>query len=91
MLVAEPLVVVFRYLAVSIFILFCAPFLKFGYILHEFVKKINSLYTFTLEKKRKKLYNINGSVFVEEDVVVASDPASAKSQRHSKKRRKADE
>ncbi|MBE6592375.1 MAG: hypothetical protein E7642_00090 [Ruminococcaceae bacterium] len=86
MLVAEPLVVVFRYLAVSIFILFCAPFLKFGYILYEFVKKINSLYSFTLEKKRKKLYNIDGGVFANEDEPKGSRFADLKTSLHIKKK-----
>lgn len=91
MLIAEPMLLLLRFIVVSIFIILCAPFYKIVNKLCKIVKKFISLYIFTLEKKRKKLYNINGSVFVEEDVVVASDPASARSQRHSKKRRKADE
>lgn len=90
-LIAEPLVIVFRYLVVSIFILFCAPFLKFGYILCNFVKKINSLYSFTLEKKRKKLYNIVGGVFANEDESKSLPSADTVSSVNAKKRGRADE
>ena len=85
MLIAEPIVLLVRFVVVSIFIILCVPFYKFGYILCNFVKKIISLYSFTLEKKEKKLYNICGEVFVDENDLKPSASASKANSRIRKK------
>ena len=63
----EPIVLVIKYVVLSSFLLILYPVIKFSEILIKNVKKITSLYTFTLEKKRKRLYNINGKVFLPKD------------------------
>ena len=86
MLIAEPMLLLLRFIVVSIFIILCAPFYKIVNKLCKIVKKIISLYIFTLEKKRKKLYNIDGEVFANEDEPKASRSADLKTSLHIKKK-----
>ena len=61
--IVEPIAFILKYLILSFFIVFSRPFIKIGIFVGKKVKKSIYLYSFTLEKKRRKLYNIEGEVF----------------------------
>jgi hypothetical protein len=67
-LVAEPLAFICKYIFLSICGILALPLRKFGTLIYKFVKKISSLYIFTLENKNKKLYNIREEVFLSDGV-----------------------
>ncbi len=67
-LVAEPLAFICKYIFLSICGILAFPLRKFGTLIYKFVKKISSLYIFTLENKNKKLYNIREEVFLSDGV-----------------------
>jgi hypothetical protein len=62
--VTEPLAFICKYIFLSICDLLALPLRKITALICKFVKKISSLYIFTLENKNKKLYNIREEVFV---------------------------
>ncbi len=62
--ILEPLVLGIKYLFLSFFIVFGYPFLKFSKFIAKTVKKIVFLYSFTLEKRREKLYNVREEVYL---------------------------
>lgn len=64
MLVSEPLAILIKYLIFSFFIIFGFPFLKIGQIIVKNIKKVVFLYTITLEKRYKKLYNVKEEVYL---------------------------
>lgn len=59
----EPMAFILKYSIVSIFTVFGYPIVKFVAFVGEKVKKIIYLYSFTLEKKKDKLYNIKEKVY----------------------------
>lgn len=65
--VCRPAVLLARYLFLSILAVFCAPIVKMYSFVLYCIKKIAYLFIFTLEKKRKKVYNIEEEVFLDED------------------------
>lgn len=67
-LLVEPLAFICKYLFLSICDLLYLPLRKFCILIYKFVKKISSLYIFTLENKIKKLYNIREEVFLSDGV-----------------------
>jgi hypothetical protein len=67
-LLVEPLAFICKYLFLSICDLLYLPLRKFCILIYKFVKKIFSLYIFTLENKIKKLYNIREEVFLSDGV-----------------------
>jgi hypothetical protein len=67
-LLVEPLAFICKYLFLSICDLLYLPLRKFCILIYKFVKKISSLYIFTLENKIKKLYNIREKVFLSDGV-----------------------
>ncbi len=64
MLISEPLAILIKYLVFSFFIIFGYPFLKIGQIIVKNIKKVVFLYSFTLEKRSKKLYNVREEVYL---------------------------
>lgn len=60
--VAEPLVLLIKYLFLSFFIIFGYPFFKIWQFTVKKLRKILFLYSFTLEKKRRKVYNVKEKV-----------------------------
>ena len=67
-LVAEPIAFFCKYIFLSICDLLALPLRKTIALVRKFVKKISSLYIFTLENKTKKLYNIRDEVFLSDGV-----------------------
>ena len=67
MLACRPLILLFRYLLLSFLAIFCAPFAKMYRFVLKYIKKIAYLYIFTLEKRREKVYNIEGEVLLAEN------------------------
>ena len=65
-LITEPVAFICKYVFLSICDLLFSPLRKFCILIYKFVKKISSLYIFTLENKIKKLYNIREKVFLSE-------------------------
>ena len=65
-LITEPVAFICKYVFLSICDLLLSPLRKICNPIYEFVKKISSLYIFTLENKIKKLYNIREKVFLSE-------------------------
>ena len=63
-LITEPLAFICKYIFLSICDILALPMRKIGRFIFKIVKKISSLYIFTLENKIKKLYNIRGRVFL---------------------------
>lgn len=63
---AEALLLAVKYLFSSIVAVICIPIKKIYKIMHKFLKKITSLFILTLEKKRKRLYNIKEEVYARE-------------------------
>ena len=67
-LLVEPLAFICKYLFLSICDILYLPLRKFCILIYKFVKKISSLYIFTLENKIKKSYNIREEVFLSDGV-----------------------
>ena len=66
-LITEPVAFICKYVFLSICDLLLSPLRKICNHIYKFVKKISSLYIFTLENKIKKLYNIREEVFLSDD------------------------
>lgn len=64
MMMAEPLALLLKYLFFSFFIIFGYPFAKIGQLTIKKMRKMFFLYSFTLEKKRKKVYNVAEGVYL---------------------------
>ena len=67
MLVVEPLIYLIRYLVTSIIVVLVSILKTIGVFFGKKTKKIARLYSFTLEKRKEKLYNINGDVRLPDD------------------------
>jgi hypothetical protein len=63
-IIVEPIALISKYLILSIFTIIGYPFKKLGVIIGKKVKKFIYLYSLSLEKKKRKLYNIEEEVFV---------------------------
>ena len=64
MLFSEGLAICIKYAITSLFVIIGYPLLKIGEIIVIFIKKIAFLYSFTLEKRREKLYNVKEEVYL---------------------------
>lgn len=84
-LVCEPIAFILKYLLLSICDLFALPVRKLYELMRKFLKKITSLYIFTLEKRKKKLYNIREEVFSDKDAEKAASDGSSQSRWRYKK------
>ena len=62
--VLEPLALCIKYLILSIFIIIGYPFFKFSKNIAKYIKKFVFLYSFTLEKRKEKLYNVKEEVYL---------------------------
>lgn len=89
--VAEPIAFIFKYFLLSIILIFSCPFVKAGSHIGKFVKKIIYLYSFTLEKKKKELYNIDEKVFATEEGETAMPSSSSQRRLKRSKRRRSGE
>ena len=63
-LVLEPIAFLVKYVILSFFIIIGWPFFGFGKNIAKYTKKILFLYTFTLEKRKEKLYNVREEVYL---------------------------
>lgn len=91
MAIAEPIAFICKYCILSIFIVLSRPITKIASFVIKNIKKIIYLCGFTIEKKRKKLYNIKEKVCSLEDGDAALSSKPTKSRISRKKRRRADE
>lgn len=64
MLVSEPIAILAKYVFLSFFIVLCYPVYIVLKFLVQKVAKFGFLCTFAIEKKRKKVYNINSEVYL---------------------------
>ncbi len=91
MAIAEPIAFICKYCFLSIFIFLSRPITKIVSFVSKNIKKVIYLCSLTIEKKRKKLYNINEKVCPLEDGDAALSSKLTKSRFGNKKRRRADE
>lgn len=68
MLISEPVALLVKYLFLSFFEILRFPLKKLYELMRKNAKNFSSLYIFTLENRKKKLYNIRDEVFFPEDV-----------------------
>ena len=64
MIMSMPLAMLLKYIFLSFFIILGYPFSKIGMIIIKKVRKTIFLYSFTLEKKRKRVYNVDEEVYL---------------------------
>ncbi len=62
MLVSEPAAFIIKYVFCSIFLIFAFPIKKIFQIAVKNIRKLHFLYSFTLEKREKKVYNIEEKI-----------------------------
>jgi hypothetical protein len=62
MLICEPIAFLIKYIFLSVLVIISRPLLKIYLFMRKYIKKFAYLCSFTLEKKRKKVYNIEGKV-----------------------------
>lgn len=65
MTVSEPAAMLIKYVFLSFFILFLYPFYMAGKFISKKIAKCFFLYTFAIEKKQKRVYNIKEEVYLE--------------------------
>ena len=63
---AEPLAILVKYIFLSILVLFSYPFYFFCSLCFNLVRKSIFLYTFAIEKKSKRVYNIKEEVYLQQ-------------------------
>lgn len=67
MLFAEPVAFLCKYCFLTILSIIDIPMGKIRVLLHKFYKKMRSLFVFAIERKRKKVYNIEDEVYPSEN------------------------
>lgn len=87
---AEPVAFICKYLLLSICDILCFPLKKLYVQIRKIAKKISSLYIFTLEKRKKKLYNIRDEEFFVAGAQNSASDGSKKSRWRYKQGGKAD-